>query len=221
MTTIPHQTDSRMNEILDSIKTAFASKGFDGASMQDLARSAGMSAGNFYRYFPSKDAIIAAIVSRDLGDVQREFNDIIRSPHPREMFRDLIRRRVEVLDGEKGAIMAEISAFAARSPEIAALMSQFEATILGYLTAVFGRIAGVSEVEAQEKFAAHGRLIMLLVHGMSMRGSCGSAGTVRHGDRELAELVLLTIERMLTDIGETKPVQHSLPTQHTMIEGVN
>ena len=58
----------RGSDILERIKAVFAEKGFDGASMQDLARSAGMSAGNFYRYFPSKDAIIAAMVERDLAD---------------------------------------------------------------------------------------------------------------------------------------------------------
>ena len=44
--------DQRSVEILALVRQAFVEKGFDGASMQDLARSAGMSVGNFYRYFP-------------------------------------------------------------------------------------------------------------------------------------------------------------------------
>ena len=51
----------REYEILDNIRHTFAEKGFDGASMQDLARAAGMSVGNFYRYFPSKAAMVEAI----------------------------------------------------------------------------------------------------------------------------------------------------------------
>ena len=54
--------EERSHEILASIRQAFAEKGFDGASMQDLARAAGMSVGNFYRYFPSKAAIVAGDV---------------------------------------------------------------------------------------------------------------------------------------------------------------
>ena len=45
--------DYRTESILEGAKRAFAEKGFDGASMQDIARAAGMRAGNFYRYFPS------------------------------------------------------------------------------------------------------------------------------------------------------------------------
>ena len=56
----PH--DHRSAEILASVRSAFAAKGFDGASMQDLARAAGMSVGNFYRYFPSKAAIVEDLV---------------------------------------------------------------------------------------------------------------------------------------------------------------
>ena len=47
-----HFHEDRSTGILEAARRAFAEKGFDGASMQDIARAAGMSAGNFYRYFP-------------------------------------------------------------------------------------------------------------------------------------------------------------------------
>lgn len=47
------KNDQKVAEILSRLRDTFAEKGFDGASMQDLARAAGMSVGNFYRYFPS------------------------------------------------------------------------------------------------------------------------------------------------------------------------
>lgn len=37
--------------------------------MQDLARAAGMSVGNFYRYFPSKAAIVQAMCGYDLAEI--------------------------------------------------------------------------------------------------------------------------------------------------------
>ena len=46
------RAEQRTLDILALVRVAFAEKGFDGASMQDLARAAGMSVGNFYRYFP-------------------------------------------------------------------------------------------------------------------------------------------------------------------------
>ena len=59
-----HTRPRRSADLLSRVKGVFAAKGFDGASMQDLARAAGISAGNFYRYFPSKNAIIEAMTIR-------------------------------------------------------------------------------------------------------------------------------------------------------------
>ena len=58
----PSEPGTREAEILAAIRRAFAAKGFDGASMQYLAREAGMSVGNFYRYFPSKAAMVEAMI---------------------------------------------------------------------------------------------------------------------------------------------------------------
>ena len=45
----------RRDEILAAAQRCFARSGFHGASMQDICAEAGMSPGNLYRYFPSKD----------------------------------------------------------------------------------------------------------------------------------------------------------------------
>jgi AcrR family transcriptional regulator len=46
---------------LEAAGRVFIQKGFTGASMQDIAHEAGLSAGNIYRYFVSKEALIAAV----------------------------------------------------------------------------------------------------------------------------------------------------------------
>ena len=53
-----HQSDRR-NEILEAAQRCFVRSGFHHASMQDICAEAGMSPGKLYRYFPSKEAIIA------------------------------------------------------------------------------------------------------------------------------------------------------------------
>ena len=54
------QSDRRA-EILAAAQRCFVRSGFHGASMQDICAEAGMSPGNLYRYFPSKEALIAGI----------------------------------------------------------------------------------------------------------------------------------------------------------------
>ncbi len=49
--------------ILEAAGRAFAERGFDASSAADIARGAGMSAGNLYWHFDSKDAILKAILA--------------------------------------------------------------------------------------------------------------------------------------------------------------
>ena len=49
----------RRTHILDAAERSFTRGGFHGTTMQDVAAEAGMSPGNLYRYFASKDALVA------------------------------------------------------------------------------------------------------------------------------------------------------------------
>ena len=60
-------------EILAAAQRCFVRSGFHGASMQDICAEAGMSPGNLYRYFPSKEALIAGIAERDRAEVAQQF----------------------------------------------------------------------------------------------------------------------------------------------------
>lgn len=63
----------RRTQILDAAKSCFARQGFHNASMQQICAAAGMSAGNLYRYFPSKDAIIVGLCERDMNEATGGF----------------------------------------------------------------------------------------------------------------------------------------------------
>ena len=53
--------EARRAEILEAARQVFVAKGCDAASMQQIAKAAGVSAGNIYRYFPNKEALIIAV----------------------------------------------------------------------------------------------------------------------------------------------------------------
>src|SRR6187401_3335842 len=63
----------RRSDILAAAQRCFVRSGFHGASMQDICAQAGMSPGNLYRYFPSKEALIAGIAERERAEVAQEF----------------------------------------------------------------------------------------------------------------------------------------------------
>ncbi|MDH6629844.1 AcrR family transcriptional regulator [Streptomyces sp. LBL] len=55
--------DARRRQILDGAARCFARSGFHATSMQDVLDEVGLSNGAFYRYFRSKDELIAAIAT--------------------------------------------------------------------------------------------------------------------------------------------------------------
>src|ERR1051325_11463629 len=69
---VQRQSDRR-DEILSAAQRCFVRSGFHQTSMQEICAEAGMSAGNLYRYFPSKESIIAGIAERDRAEVGQDF----------------------------------------------------------------------------------------------------------------------------------------------------
>ena len=58
------------DRILEAARTLFAERGFSSCRVADVARSAGMSAGNVYWLFDSKEAILEAILAEGFGNVE-------------------------------------------------------------------------------------------------------------------------------------------------------
>ncbi|MGL9772998.1 MAG: TetR/AcrR family transcriptional regulator [Sodalis sp. (in: enterobacteria)] len=52
----------RRAQITEAAQARFAQSGFHGASMVELGQQSGLSAGQLYRYFASKEALIDAVV---------------------------------------------------------------------------------------------------------------------------------------------------------------
>lgn len=194
--------EPKVVEILDSIKGVFAAKGFDGASMQDLARSAGMSAGNFYRYFPSKNAIIEAMVELDLAHINDQFSEIMASSDPRGTFRRVIKNRIEtIVVDDKGPLWAEIEAASGRRTEIAEISSKMQTSVVNHVARVFCRIARIPETEGISRFTPHAHLIFMLVKGVAMQGCGGRTNPeAAAASPEVSALVLRVIDQMLDEI---------------------
>jgi len=197
---------NRHVEILLKSKEAFAQKGFDGASMQDLARAAGMSAGNFYRYFASKDAIIVALVGLELAQIEATFTNILRAPDPSKAFLDNIAERLSKLAEENaGAIWAEIEAGAHRRGPVGLAVDELMATVHDRQMRLFSRISGLPVDAVSTRFGAHADLILLLIRGAGMTTCAPDHSRPSPQDNAaLHALILSTIRSILVEISHQK-----------------
>lgn len=84
--------ERRKQQILDAATRCFARKGFYNTSMQDVFAEADLSAGAVYRYFKSKDDLIAALASTASVDIRAVMAEAIRRdplPTPAELIATL------------------------------------------------------------------------------------------------------------------------------------
>ncbi|MGV8987310.1 MAG: TetR/AcrR family transcriptional regulator [Cypionkella sp.] len=204
----PSHADIRSAEILASVRKAFVEKGFDGASMQDLARAAGMSVGNFYRYFPSKAAIIQAQILQDAAEVQRDFSAIINSPEPMATLRIAIKERIHSDECTKNAdLWAEIEAASRRSPEIAAASRHMETEVVSKFLIVFAAETGLTIEEAQRRFSAQASFILVLIKA----ASCLSCAAPLDQDL-VRSMILRSIDQTLDEISASaRPTDKPAP----------
>jgi AcrR family transcriptional regulator len=115
--------------ILDAAERCFVRSGFHRASMQDVATEAGMSAGNIYRYFPSKNALVAALCERDRADVAGSFAALRDAADRLSAFIALGRRHLVDEPRARAVFALDLWAEASRDPALAELCRAFEGDI--------------------------------------------------------------------------------------------
>src|SRR6185437_5998922 len=64
-------------KILDGALNLFRTKGFEEATMRDIAAVAGVAIGAAYYYYPSKDAIVLAFYQRSCIEMQPQIEEAV------------------------------------------------------------------------------------------------------------------------------------------------
>lgn len=163
------KAELRRQQILDAAAECFRKSGFHGASMAEIAKSFGMSAGHIYNYFESKEAIIEAMVKRDLdhaldkiAKIQGE-KDILEAML--STVEEGVQRRID-----QSELDTEILAEAARNPKIAATVQCTDAVIRDKVMHLIKGVRPVKDSPASESsLAAKSTILMALFDGLQIR----------------------------------------------------
>lgn len=135
--------------ILDAAHRCFVRSGFHRATMQDVAAEAGMSAGNIYRYFSSKDAIIAGLSARDRADLANSFAELQLAHDPFGVFVAIGERHLVHEPREKAVFLLDLWAESARNEHIAAICRECEHEIRNWFRGFVRRLVEVGDAVPQ------------------------------------------------------------------------
>ena len=187
--------EARRQQIVDAASACARRSGFHGASMAEIAQAAGMSVGQIYRYFENKEAIIAAIVARDMAEMRDRYSELKDGDAPvlEAILTKCSNALDELYETERAALTLEVVAEAARNPKVGAILQAADAEEREMQQELLRDVipAGCDEAEA----IARGEVISMLFEGMTMRGVNNPAG-----DRKaIARVLRSTLRHLLAE----------------------
>jgi len=111
--------------ILEAATAVFAERGFFGAQVADIARSAGIAAGTVYLYFRSKDEILTSIFDRTMKDAIAEARAALAEvKDPNERLRRIARLHLARLGRDRSLAIV----FQVELRQTTKFMERFSAT---------------------------------------------------------------------------------------------
>jgi TetR/AcrR family transcriptional repressor of uid operon len=165
----PAFKEDRRTAILEAARRCVARSGFHQTSMQEICAEAGMSPGNLYRYFPSKEAIIAAIAERDRAEVGAELAAAQGSDDFFATFGALARHHLVERSADDVGLCAEMVSESRRNPAIARIMGDFDKDVHARLVAILQAAAERGEIHADTDFDAVVTMLMVMADGVWWR----------------------------------------------------
>jgi TetR/AcrR family transcriptional regulator, repressor for uid operon len=167
-------SQDRKNRILDAAERCFVRHGFHKSTMQDVAAECSMSPGNLYRYFPSKDAIVAGLAERDREQFNADFVKLVDDPDPAQAFISLGRRHLVDEPRSKAIMMLEIWSEACRNPRMAEISATMDRSITDCLSQFVTHWRNVENLEGIGSASEVAVLIIALSDGLFRRRATDS-----------------------------------------------
>jgi TetR/AcrR family transcriptional regulator, repressor for uid operon len=161
--------DQQVRRILDAAKACFVKSGFQGASMAEICASAGMSPGALYRYFASKEAIIAAICEADRRDDARLFEEIAGKSNVIDGMVFGAMKHIRFVHETKAApLFAEICAESMRNGAVESACRKNMEEISAMFHAYLGCAKDRGEIDPPVSLEVVVPALMAIIHGMAL-----------------------------------------------------
>jgi AcrR family transcriptional regulator len=91
--------------VLEAAKAVFSAGGSD-ASLETVAKRAGVGIGTLYRHFPTREALFEAVYRREVDQLSELAEQLKSAPEPVDALRRWLKANVELVATKKGMISA-------------------------------------------------------------------------------------------------------------------
>ncbi len=133
--------EEKQHQLLLTAAHVFATQGMEKASMSQIASEAGVSKSLLYHYYPSKDALIFAIIHTHLEDLEKALEQAVdpNLPHQQRLEK-LVLTMLEAYKGADDQHKVQLNAGPALSDEQRQQIMQVERRIVRYFSTIIREI---------------------------------------------------------------------------------
>lgn len=179
----------RYTQVLDAAAACFVEEGFHNSSVSRIAERSGMSVGHIYHYFDNKNAIIKALVEREVREADERTKEVV-SLDRTGFLKDVLARLTEVIEEQidpfHSVLNMEILSEGQRNPEIAEVLRSFDRKLKKRFADYFRDELGLDDAEARVE------MLFLIFQGLPLR-------VIRNPNLSTNELIPM-IERTLKGV---------------------
>ncbi len=165
----PRRADAQRNyeRLLTAAAAVFAEHAADDASLEEIARRAGLGIGTLYRHFPTRQALLEAVYRDQVEAVRSKADELLGSPSPAEALADWLRVLV-AFSSTKRSMTSALLATLGKDSE---LLSSCSAIICGAAEALLSRAQEAGAVRPD----ADAMDLIRLVHAVNIAAQHGPA----------------------------------------------
>jgi AcrR family transcriptional regulator len=184
----------RRLELVQAAYRRLATRGFEGLRTRDVAAEVGVNIATLHYYFPTKEALIRAVI----GLVMQRFQQTLpQEGEPLEQLKGHLRGLARLVkeDQQLWAVMGELVLRAPRDPDLARIFRQTDAFWHGSLRGLLTRCIEQGAIDAAVNADTMAALIIAAIKGVSLPTGAGF-------QPELADQVFGQLERLLNLKGD-------------------
>ncbi|MFE5326802.1 TetR/AcrR family transcriptional regulator [Embleya sp. NPDC056575] len=166
----PVKHAAKRRQILEAAAACFGEKGFHGTRTADICARAGMSPGNVFHYFPSKHAIIVALIENEGAETADYLAELAEAKDPLAALLGLIDTVVGLAaDPAFAGLTLDTAAEAQRDEHIAGLLAHNDRRLRAGVADLLRRAAAAGQIDDTLDPVAAATWIAALIDGVFAR----------------------------------------------------
>lgn len=189
----PVRHERRRLQIIDAALTRFAEDGYAGATTAAICRTAGIGSGTFFHYFPTKAALLVAILEYGTAETTAWFSAQRDRDDARQVLLDHVAHTADDLTDPRLPGFVRAVASVMGEPDVAGALAADEQAQRDGLTAWVRRAQRAGEIRTDLSASRLAGWIFLVLDGFTGRLATDPGFSVR---RERA-MLLDSVERLL------------------------